>query len=87
MFRMCVYIHFCFVENHLIQILEDGPLISEVVLSHMSCISLCDKPFRTNEHPPTSGLYLQVFFHSHLFTFFSFPFFCDSHFICIMYIL
>jgi hypothetical protein len=31
---MCVYIHSRFVENHPIQILEDGPLISEVVLSH-----------------------------------------------------
>jgi hypothetical protein len=26
---MCVYMHSCFVENHPIQILEDGPLISE----------------------------------------------------------
>jgi hypothetical protein len=33
MFRMCVYMHSCFIENHLIQILEDGPLISEGVLS------------------------------------------------------
>jgi hypothetical protein len=31
---MCVCLHSCFVENHPIQILEDGPLISEVVLSH-----------------------------------------------------
>jgi hypothetical protein len=30
---MCVYMHSRFVENHPIQILEDGPLISEVVLS------------------------------------------------------
>jgi hypothetical protein len=29
-----VYMHSRFVENHLIRILEDGPLISEVVLSH-----------------------------------------------------
>jgi hypothetical protein len=30
---MCVYMYFRFVENHPIRILEDGPLISEVVLS------------------------------------------------------
>jgi hypothetical protein len=36
---MCVYMHSRFVENHSIRILEDGPLISEVVLSHLSmCI-------------------------------------------------
>jgi hypothetical protein len=33
MFRMCVYMHSRFVENHLIRILEDGPLIFEGVLS------------------------------------------------------
>jgi hypothetical protein len=33
MLRMCVYIHSSSIENHLIWILEDGPLISEVVLS------------------------------------------------------
>jgi hypothetical protein len=32
---MCVYMHSFLVENHLIQILEDEPLISEVVLSHI----------------------------------------------------
>jgi hypothetical protein len=32
MLRMCVYMHSRFVENHPIQILEDGALISEVVL-------------------------------------------------------
>jgi hypothetical protein len=31
--RMCVCMHSRFVENHLIWILEDGFLISEVVLS------------------------------------------------------
>jgi hypothetical protein len=31
---MCVYMHSRFVENHPIRILQDGPLISEVVLSH-----------------------------------------------------
>jgi hypothetical protein len=31
---MCVYMHYHFVNNHPIQILEDGPFISEVVLSH-----------------------------------------------------
>jgi hypothetical protein len=36
MLRMCVYMHSRFVENHPIQILEDGPLISEVVLSHLA---------------------------------------------------
>jgi predicted RNA-binding protein YlxR (DUF448 family) len=34
MLRMCVYMHSRFDENHLIRILEDGPLISEMVLSH-----------------------------------------------------
>jgi hypothetical protein len=33
MLHMCVYMHSHFIENHLIQSLEDGPLISEVVLS------------------------------------------------------
>jgi hypothetical protein len=33
MLRMCVYMHSRFVENHPIWILEDGYLISEVVLS------------------------------------------------------
>jgi hypothetical protein len=33
MLRMCVYMHSRFVENHPIRILEDGPRISEVVLS------------------------------------------------------
>jgi hypothetical protein len=33
MLRMCVYMHSRFIENHLIRILEDGPLISEGVLS------------------------------------------------------
>jgi hypothetical protein len=33
MLRMCVYMHSRFIENHLIPILEYGPLISEVVLS------------------------------------------------------
>jgi hypothetical protein len=33
MLRMCVYMYSCFVENHPIRILEDEPLISEVVLS------------------------------------------------------
>jgi hypothetical protein len=36
MLRMCVYMHSRFIENHLIWILEDGPLISEGVLSHLS---------------------------------------------------
>jgi hypothetical protein len=35
MFRMCVCMHSRFVENHLIRILEDGLLISEVVLSQI----------------------------------------------------
>jgi hypothetical protein len=34
MLRMCVYMHSRFVENHPIQIMEDGPLISKGVLSH-----------------------------------------------------
>jgi hypothetical protein len=35
MLRMCVCMHSHFVKNHLIWILEDGLLISEVVLSHL----------------------------------------------------
>jgi hypothetical protein len=35
MLRMCVYMHSRFVENHPIQILEDGSLISAVVLSQL----------------------------------------------------
>jgi hypothetical protein len=33
MLHMCVYMHSRLIENHPIWILEDGPLISEVVLS------------------------------------------------------
>jgi hypothetical protein len=40
MLRMCVYMHSRFVENHLIRILEDGPLISEGVLSQPPTASL-----------------------------------------------
>jgi hypothetical protein len=32
---MCVCMHSHFIENHLIRTLEDGPLISEVVLSEL----------------------------------------------------
>jgi hypothetical protein len=39
MLRICVCIHSCFVKNHPIQILEDGPLISEVVLSQNGIIA------------------------------------------------
>jgi hypothetical protein len=35
MLRMCVYMHSRFIENHSIQILEDGTLIFEVVLSQL----------------------------------------------------
>jgi hypothetical protein len=35
MLRMCVCMHSRFVKNHLIRILEDGLLISEVVLSQL----------------------------------------------------
>jgi hypothetical protein len=35
MLRMCVYMHSRFVENHPIRILENGPLISEGVLSQL----------------------------------------------------
>jgi hypothetical protein len=47
MFRMCVYMHSRFIENHPIRILEDGPLISEVILSQIGLslerykLSLC----------------------------------------------
>jgi hypothetical protein len=33
MLHMCVYMHSRFIENHPIRILEDEPLISEVVMS------------------------------------------------------
>jgi hypothetical protein len=33
MIRMCVYMHSRFIKNHPIRILEDGPLIFEVLLS------------------------------------------------------
>jgi hypothetical protein len=36
--HMCVCMHSRFVENHPIWILEDGLLISEVVLSHYSSL-------------------------------------------------
>jgi hypothetical protein len=42
MLRMCVYMHSRFVENHSIRILEDGPLISEGVLSHMEDLDAKD---------------------------------------------
>jgi hypothetical protein len=46
MLRMCVYMHSRFVENHPIRILEDRPLISEVVLSHRCLKSYLKKLFR-----------------------------------------
>jgi hypothetical protein len=44
MLRMCVYMHSRFVENHSIRILEDGPLISEGVLSQYRSIYACGGP-------------------------------------------
>jgi hypothetical protein len=38
MLHMCVHMHSCFIENHPIRILEDGLLISEVVLSQLSTV-------------------------------------------------
>jgi hypothetical protein len=35
MLHMCACMHSHFIENHLIRILEDGLLISEVVLSQL----------------------------------------------------
>jgi hypothetical protein len=35
MLHMCVYMHSRFIENHPSRILEDGPLISEVIPSHL----------------------------------------------------
>jgi hypothetical protein len=43
MFRVCVCMHSRFIENHPICILEDGPLISEVVLSQAAPCSASDK--------------------------------------------
>jgi hypothetical protein len=38
MLHMCVCTHSSFVENHPIRILDDGLLISEVVLSHEATV-------------------------------------------------
>jgi hypothetical protein len=35
MLRMCIYMYSRYIENHPIRILEDGPFISEVVLSQL----------------------------------------------------
>jgi hypothetical protein len=43
MLRMCVYMHSCFIENHPIRILEDGPLISEVALSQNADSKIMDE--------------------------------------------
>jgi hypothetical protein len=40
MLHMCVYMHSRIIENHPIWILEDGPLISEGVLSQFHYYSL-----------------------------------------------
>jgi hypothetical protein len=49
MIRMCVCMHSRFIENHPIQILEDGPLISEVVLSQLlTLVSLGLEEFLTS---------------------------------------
>jgi hypothetical protein len=47
MLHMCVCMHSRFVKNHLIWILEDGLLISEVVLSHSASPTLecLDEPW------------------------------------------
>jgi hypothetical protein len=42
---MCVYMHSRFVENHPIRILEDGPLISEVVLSQVDSAAIEKRVF------------------------------------------
>jgi hypothetical protein len=49
MLRMCVCMHSCFIENHPIRIMEDGLLISEVVLSH-ACTSSQTMSRATKEH-------------------------------------
>jgi hypothetical protein len=53
MLRMCVYMHSRFIKNHRIWILEDGPLISKMVLSH---------PWRatTRRAAPSSRIFLVV---------------------------
>jgi hypothetical protein len=43
MIRMCVYMHSSFVKNHSIRILEDGPLISDVVLSQLAAQRILTK--------------------------------------------
>jgi hypothetical protein len=49
MLPMWVCIHSHFVQNHLIRILKDGPLISEVVLSHPQAkSSLASETFANN---------------------------------------
>jgi hypothetical protein len=44
MLRMCAYMHSRFIENHPIQILEDGPLIFEGVLSQPPDLSTARPP-------------------------------------------
>jgi hypothetical protein len=48
MLSVCLYMHSRFIENHPIRILEDGPLIFEVVLSQngigsISGLNTCSK--------------------------------------------
>jgi hypothetical protein len=50
MLRLFIYMHFRFIENHLFRILEDGPLISEVVLSQLR-----DGPLLNRSHNKKSA--------------------------------
>jgi hypothetical protein len=50
MLRMCVCMHSRFIENHLIRILDDGPLISEVVLSQPVESAGCGRRLRRGLH-------------------------------------
>jgi hypothetical protein len=51
MLRTCVYMHSSFIENHPIRILEDGSLISKVVLSHPRFRLGCQKVVRLVRRP------------------------------------
>jgi hypothetical protein len=63
MVHMCVYMHSRFIENHLIWILEDGPLISEVVLSQRQINSNGSGSSSSNDAPDIFFRFGNITFH------------------------
>jgi hypothetical protein len=55
MLHMCVCMHSHFVENHPIKIMEDGPLISEVVLSQRVSRISAQEVFMSSKRADTDG--------------------------------